>query len=148
MKVRFFELHIDGVMHTRLGPDRKIEVDTTKLIDGYHEFQIVGVAAESVESQGRVNLPLEVHNHDGNLEFSIVPESVVAAAGSLRLKASQPGARSIKFLQNSRVVGRIMGDQGEIEIAATQLGRGPTTIQAKSDGENPVVSKPIPIRVD
>ena len=148
VKVRFFELHIDGVMHTRLGPDRKIEVDTTKLIDGYHEFQVVGVAAESVESQGRVNLPLEVHNHDDNLEFSIVPESVVAAAGSLRLIAFQPGARSIEFMQNSRVVGRIKGDQGEIEIAASQLGRGPTTIQAKSDGEKPVVSKPIPIRVN
>ena len=44
--------------------------------------------------------------------------------------------------------GEVEPAEGEIEIAATQLGRGPTTIQAKSDGENPVVSKPIPIRVD
>jgi uncharacterized protein (TIGR03790 family) len=147
-KIRFFELHIDGVMYTRLGPGKKIEVDTTKLVDGHHEFQIVGVAPGSIESQGRVNLPIEVRNHDGKLEFSIFPESVVAAAASLRLVAFQPGAENIEFMQNNRVVGRIDGNQGEIEIAAALLGRGPTTIQAKSGGEKPVVSRPIPIRVD
>ena len=147
-KIRFFELHIDGAMHTRLGPGKKIEVDTTNLVDGYHQFQIVGVATGSTESQGRVNLPIEVRNHDEKLEFSLFPKSVVAAAAPLRLVAFQPGAEHIEFLQNNRVLGRIDGGRGEIEIAASLLGRGPTTIQAKSGGEKPVVSRPIPIRVD
>ena len=55
---------------------------------------------------------------------------------SRQIKDQRPaaGATAITIRQNSRDLGRVKGEAGEVEIAATTLGRGPTTLQAFSEG--------------
>jgi hypothetical protein len=64
------------------------------------------------------------------------------------VKVGQPGATSIAVRQNSREVGRVEGEAGEIEISAATLGRGPTVLQAFSEGPAAAVSAPVSIQVN
>jgi hypothetical protein len=64
------------------------------------------------------------------------------------MRVKQPGATSIAIRQNSREVGRVQGESGEVEIAAAMLGRGPVTLQAFSEGPAATVSQPVRISVN
>jgi hypothetical protein len=87
-----------------------------------------------------------VNNGAPKLEFDVKP--LVGGSGlvMLRVSARQAGATSIAIRQNSREVGRIDGEEGEIDIAAISLGRGPTTLQAVSEGPAPTFSQPVALQ--
>lgn len=147
-RIGVYEIFVDGRLRARISPGQSLSLDTTKLSDGYHEIRAVGVHAGSVESQGRAIIPVTVKNHEATLEFSLVPTSRVAPEGTLVAKVRQPGAEAIEIRQNSRSVGHVQGEAGEVEIAAATLGRGPTTLQAVSEGPLPVVSAPVRVVVE
>ena len=65
-----------------------------------------------------------------------------------RVSVRQPGATAIAIRQNSREVARVQGEAGDVEIEAATLGRGPTTLQAVSEGATPAVSRPLSIRIE
>jgi hypothetical protein len=58
-----------------------------------------------------------------------------------------PGAEGIEIRQNSREVGRVKGESGDIEIPAATLGRGPVFLQAFSEGKSPAASVPVRIAI-
>jgi len=147
-RIGMYEIFVDGRLVARIAPGQSLSLDTTKLSDGYHEIRAVGVHAGSVESQGRAVVRIMVKNHDAALEFSALPAARVAQSGTLVAKVRQAGAKAIQIRQNSRVVGRVQGEAGEAEISAATLGRGPTTLQAVSEGPVPVVSPPVRIVVE
>ena len=115
-------------------PGITLDIDTTKLPDGYHELRIVGIDSDPIETQGRLVLPFIVHNHEAALEITIWP-SRVKFADKLRVKVRQPGATAITVRQNSRDLGSVKGEAGEVEISAAKLGRGPSLLQAFSEGD-------------
>jgi hypothetical protein len=151
--VRYYEVHIDGVMYTRYVPstpqndEKRIVIDTSTLTDGYHVFQIVAVDNEPNESQGVLTIPVEVDNNNVVLDFS-VSTTEVSISETITLTASQSGATNIKFFQNVREIGEITGESGTVTIDASILGKGPTTIQAISYGTTSVSSTPTSITVN
>jgi uncharacterized protein (TIGR03790 family) len=143
-----FEVFVDGRLAAHTQPGQVIRIDTTKLTDGYHELRIVGSHADPIETQGRKILPITVDNHARAVELEALPGPAVALSGKLKVRVRQPGATSIVIRQNSRDLGRVEGEAGELEIPAATLGRGPTTLQALSAGPAAAVSAPIAVQVN
>jgi hypothetical protein len=143
-----FEMFVDGRLATHTQPGQTIRLDTTKLSDGYHELRIVGSHADPIETQGRRILPITVNNRDAAVELEVSPQPGIGFSGKVAVRVRQSGATSIAIRQNSREVGRVEGEAGEIEIAAATLGRGPTTLQAFSEGAGASASAPVVVQVN
>ncbi len=145
--IAMFEIFIDGRLVARNVPKHKFEIDTTHLPDGYHELRIVGTVANAIETQGRLILPFSTKNHDGKLEVKVAPFRT-NLDGKFRVTVRQPGATAVTIRQNSRDLGCVQGEAGEVEISAATLGRGTNMLQAFSEGGVPVVSAPVRVQVD
>jgi uncharacterized protein (TIGR03790 family) len=145
--IGMFEFFVDGKFVARGKPGDTLGMDSTKLDDGAHELRIVGSAADAIETQGRLIVPFSVNNHDGRVELKILPYRAKLSE-KFRVNVRQPGATTIVIRQNSRDVGRVQGEAGEIEIAAATLGRGPITLQAFGEGSVKAVSAPTKVLVE
>ena len=145
--IGLFEFFVDGKFVARGKPGDTFGIDSTKLDDGIHELRVVGTAADAIETQGRLTIPFSVNNHDGQVELKISPFRAKLSE-KFRISVRQLGAAAIVVRQNSRDVGRVQGEAGEIEIPAATLGRGPITLQAFSEGSVKAVSAPAKVLVD
>jgi hypothetical protein len=145
--VSVLDLYINGRIFARAPTGHSIALDTTKLADGHHELRVVGAHVDAIETQGRAIVPFVVNNGRPALEFDVSPKGDVTAQTSLRVALRQAGAKAIVIRQNSRVVGRVDGEAGEVTIDARALGRGPTTLQATSEGPAPARSPLVTLRV-
>jgi hypothetical protein len=142
-----YDLFIDGRLVARAPPGKPLTLDTTKLADGYHELRMVGLSAGPIETQGRRIVPITIRNREAKLEWNVSPLKV-PPAGKVLVRVRQAGATAVVIRQNSREVARVQGEAGEVEISAATLGRGPTTLQAFSEGDASVASAPLRIQVD
>ena len=142
-RIGSLELFTDGRVVARFTPGSALDLDTTKLVDGYHELRVVAIDADPIETQCRQILPIYVNNRGGSVEFSVSPRSHVATTDKLRFSVRQPGATNIVIVQNGREIARFQGESGEAEVAAETLGRGPVVLQAQSEGDKPAVSAPL-----
>jgi hypothetical protein len=146
MRVGSLELFVDGRLVARFPPDRAPQLDTSKLPDGYHELRIVAVNADAIETRGRQILPIIVNNHGSKVELTASTPSLTAT-DMVRITARQEGATSIVVRQNRREVARFQGSQGEAEVLAATLGRGPVILQAESTGPEPALSQPLSLEI-
>lgn len=140
------DLFLDGKLIVRMRPGKSVNLDTTKLADGYHELRVVVTSGGALETQGRIVVPVTVKNREITLEFTVDAASV-ASEGTIRAQVRQPGAKAIVIRQNSREVGRVEGEAGDVEVAAATLGRGPSFLQAFSEGDVEAISAPVAIEV-
>jgi uncharacterized protein (TIGR03790 family) len=143
-----YEIFVDGRLVVRTEPGKTVALDTTKLADGYHELRIVGIHGDAIETQGRAIVPIVVNNHGRTLQMDVSPRAGVSSLSKVKVRVSQSGAKVISVRQNSREVGRVNGESGEVEIAASVLGRGPTKLQAFSEGDAVAVSRPVQLQVN
>ena len=58
-----FELFVDGVRRAACREGEKLQLDSTKLPDGPHEFRLVAVVADAIQTQGRATWSGTVDNH-------------------------------------------------------------------------------------
>ena len=143
-----YELYVDGHLGARTANASPFALDTTQLSDGYHELRVVGIRSDPIETQGRAIVPILVNNHDSAVEIKVSPSTRIPLSGKLKISVRQPGATSIAIRQNSRDLGNVKGESGDLEILASSLGRGPTTLQAISEGKAAAVSAPVRIFVE
>jgi hypothetical protein len=142
-RIGSLELFTDGRIVARFPTGKTLDLDTTKLADGYHELRIVAIDADPIETQCRTIMPIFVNNHGDKIEIAVSPRSQVAAADKLRISVRQPGAIAIAVRQNRREVARVTGESGDAEVLAETLGHGPVVLDAVSEGDHPAVSAPI-----
>jgi hypothetical protein len=143
-----YELYVDGQLGERTTPGKLLPFDSTRVSDGYHELRVVGIRSDPIETQGRAIIPVFVNNHDAAVEIKVGPATQVPLAAKLKVSVRQPGATSFTIRQNSRVLGNVKGESGELEIPATTLGRGPTSLQAISEGKAAAASAPVHVLVE
>ena len=146
-KVARFGIFVDGRLVARSQPGNALSLDTTQLLDGYHELRVVGVAGDAIETQGRTIVPFRVNNHDRSVDLSLVKQDDVSSRIAVRLHVQQPDAKQIMVMQNGRQVGQVDGPEGEVQISSELLGRGLVALQAISAGETAAVSAPVWVRV-
>lgn len=146
-KVALFEIYVDGRLVARSKPGNTLSLDSTQLLDGYHELRVVGVAGDAIETQGRTIVPFRVNNHGRSVELSLAAADGASGGIAVRLFVRQPEASQIFVMQNSRRVGQVDGPEGEVQISNELLGRGAVAFQAISAGETAAVSAPVWVEV-
>jgi hypothetical protein len=150
-KVDRFELFVDGRRVAGCKPDATMTLDTTRLPDGHHELRLVGVGPEPIESQGRTIIPVRLANHGRKIEVSLVTTGPLHGDKPITIAVRCAGAIGIVALQGSRIVGRIGGDEGRIEIPPNTLGAGPVQLGVAGLGnggpQTNVMAEPLELMV-
>jgi hypothetical protein len=133
--VERFELFVDGWLRTECGPGGSLELDTTQLADGYHELRVVAVEAGLIQSQGRQIMAVTTANHGRKIAATVTPQGSVRPGRPLVVAANSPGSVDINVLHNSRLLGRIAGEQGRLSIDPATLGYGPVRLRVVGRGK-------------
>ena len=108
----------------------RLPLDTANLADGYHELRVVAVGPPPIESQGRQIIPVRLANHGRKIEASLAdPAAARAPTSRVTIAVRSPGSIGIVVIHGSRVVGRVAGEEGQIEIPANTLGAGPVRLR-------------------
>jgi uncharacterized protein (TIGR03790 family) len=145
LPVKSYRLFVDGRLIKSCRPAEAFEIDTTKVGDGYHELRVVGIEDSPIESQGRLIIPVQVANQNGQINAAVQPK-VVSAMGRVQCFVSAPGASSISLFHNRRQLGQVKGNEGVVTIDARELGSGPVLLTAVGLGGkrvDKVFSQPI-----
>jgi uncharacterized protein (TIGR03790 family) len=135
-----FELFADGVRLSTCKPGETLSLDTTELCDGWHELRVVAVGPLPIESQGRQIIPVRLANRGRKIEASLVGDGPWTADKSLTIAVDSPGSIGVVAKAGNRVVGRITGEKGQIEIPANTLGAGPVRIRVTGLGKSGAIT--------
>ncbi len=121
-----FEVFLDGMRIGECKSGATLACDTAPLADGYHELRVVAIGPEPIETQGRKIFPLRLANHGGQIEVSLLSQAPLRDDEPIKIAVRSPRAIGIAALQGSRLVGRISGGEGKIEIPPHTLAQGPS----------------------
>lgn len=147
-----FELFFDGMLAARCKPGEALSLNTTKSPDGFHELRIVAVGPRPLETQGRLIVPVWLANHNRTINASPAGKGPWSANKPIAISVRSPGAKAIVAFHGERSVGRVMGEQGQIEIPADTLGAGPVRIRVVGigDGGPPtnVMAEPVELQLE
>ncbi|NQT16133.1 MAG: hypothetical protein HQ582_25475, partial [Planctomycetes bacterium] len=135
-KVSHFELFVDGATRARCQPGELLELDTTQLADGYHELRVIAHEAGPIASQGRRIVPITTANHGRSIQLTVSPHGTLSAGASLSFSVKSPGSTAIAVMHDTRLLGQIAGEEGQLEIEAEKLGSGPVRLHAVGQGNN------------
>jgi hypothetical protein len=133
--VESFELYCDGLRVDVCKPGGTLSLDSANCADGYHELRVVAIGPPPIESQGRLIVPVWLQNHARTIEASLATEGPLRADAPLAIAVRSPESVGIIAIQGSRVVGRVAGEEGRIEIPAKTLGAGPVHLRVVGLGE-------------
>ena len=146
-----FDLYVDGIRRAVCLPGQTLTLDTSQLPDGQHEFRLVAVIGDAIQTQGHVIWTVDVDNHGRSLELAADGPAVVSLGQQLTLRTAMDGAASIELMHHGRVLGRLEGPEGEFAVDSSDLGLGSASLAAvaRLEAEGPVaaVSRPISIQV-
>ncbi len=145
-----FELFVDGVRISSCNAGGRLAIDTTPLADGYHEFRVVAITADSIETQGRTTVPVTFSNHGRQFSITATPERV-PIGGQVHVELTGTNIDAALVFATGRVLGRIQAASGAIDIPAVMLGRGRVTLYASARGgrapADSVNAEPVTIEV-
>ncbi len=125
-----YELFVDGRRQAAAQPGQSLDWNSTAESDGFHELRVVAFEAGPIETQGHVMIPVVVDNQGRSAELTTRPAKTVRWDEALTVHAKASGARQIYVLCNSRVLGVIAGESGELSVNPRLLGLGPVSLQA------------------
>ncbi|HKD35663.1 MAG TPA: hypothetical protein VKB78_02655, partial [Pirellulales bacterium] len=146
-----FELFVNGMRIGHCNPGESLKFDTEQAADGYSELRIVAVEAGDIETQGEGFLPIAVSNHGRTIDAS-ASAAKITAGGALSIRAKAPKMDHIAVYEQSRMVGKISGESGELSIDTSKLGDGLSIFRAVGiSNESPpgrVLSRPIYVEIE
>jgi hypothetical protein len=143
-----FEFFVGGARAGQCKPGEKFRLNTKVLPDGFQEIRIVAIENSIIQSQGRLILTFKTANHGRTIEVTVPPHAMLHPGDKLKLNVASPGSVGIALLHNSRVVARIAGDSGAIEVPADVLGTGIARLQAVGIGKDGPQSHVLAIPID
>ncbi len=128
-----FELFVDGQRHSACSSEQTIEFDTRTLLDGFHEFRIIGIEAGAIETQGSITAGMTVDNHGRSA--TLTSQRDVALWGEpFKLQIAAPGAELVVIYHNKRRIASMRGESGTVTLEPEELGLGPVTLEALALG--------------
>jgi hypothetical protein len=147
-----FELFVNGSRAAQCKPGGTLALDTALLPDGCHEWRVVAVCAGLIQSQGETVMHVFTNNYGRKIEAKLVSPSVLKHNDAVAISVNAPGSIGACVLQNSRVVGRMTGEKGDIKIESADLGLGPVNLYVVGLGQgnarSHVLAPPISITVE
>ncbi|MGC3971722.1 MAG: hypothetical protein QM775_31570 [Pirellulales bacterium] len=150
-----FEFYVDGLYYFDCLPGEGFALDTRALTDGRHEFRVVAVGKEPLESRAATVVSVVVANQERSVTLTRNgdPEQPWrwGKPATVRLAAvGEPAPVGILLVQGTRRLGQIAGASGEIAVDTQSLGIGPVRLQAfaLSQTGDDVASAPLDIYVE
>jgi tetratricopeptide (TPR) repeat protein len=147
-----FDLFINGVRRGICLPGSSLTLDTALLPDGRHEFRLVAVVADAIQTQGNAIWPVDVDNHGRRLNLEVAGQAAVPLGQPLTLRAAMDGAVNIELNHHGRVLARVDGPQGDFTVDSAELGLGTASLSAvariEADGPVAAVSHPVSVRIE
>ncbi len=154
-------MFVDGLRTLTCPPEGTLPLNTASLVDGYHELRVVAVEAGPIRSQGRQILPIMTANYGRTIAASFASPSppsppsppsrlTVGLKQRISITAKAPDCTVIAVFQGNRLVGKITGSQGRVEIDAASLGSGPVRLRVMGLSQVPrnnVVARPLDVEV-
>lgn len=151
--VRGFELFVDGRRMAVASPGAPLELDTTTIIDGFHELTVVAIDSSPIEVQGRTDLTIVVSNKNHSVLLS-APKTKIKYGQLVRLRVSageDKEAAQLALFHASRGLARIEAASGDKDIDSRVFGMGPLRVQAvslDSSGRALAISAPLELTVE
>jgi hypothetical protein len=147
--IQRFELFVDGMKLQTCHTNETFRLDTTLLPDGYHELRIVAVRSDSIRSTGRAVLTMNVQNQDQKLDVTGPDGKSIPFGSKIKLTCKLAGATRIQVWQNSRVVGEIHAESGQIVIDSSRLGVGLCKLKtvAKFENAKSIFGAPVTVHI-
>ncbi|BBO31356.1 hypothetical protein [Lacipirellula parvula] len=141
-----FEAIVDGVRTATANPGQPLTIDTTKLVDGWHDLWVVAVDNTPIAVQGGWVGVVEVRNGKGSVLLSVVTPSVgIDESVVLKVTATQKG--DVEVFQNSESLATVAGGEGEVSIPAKTLGRGKVKLTAIQAGTPGIRSRSLTVEI-
>ncbi len=144
-----FELFADGLRVAHCAAGESLNLDTTRLADGYCELRVVATEAGPIETQGESIAGVNILNHGQTLECSASARHV-RPGDALRITVKGSGLEEIRVFADMRTVGRIKGSQGNCIVETGLLGEGPVTLRTVgklAGGKGVVAGRPIKVEI-
>ncbi len=146
-----FDLFIDGVRRAVCGAEGTLGLDTSLLPDGPHEFRLVAVVEDAIQTQGHAIWQADIDNHGRRLELKSTGDVAATVGQKIAVRAAMDGAAAIELMHHGRLLERIDGPQGEFTVDTAVLGLGTARLMAiartESDGPVAAVSAPVTVQV-
>ena len=105
-----------------------------------------------IRSQGRAILAVTTANHGRQIAVNSAPQQTVRIDQPLWVAVNSPGSTEIAVLHNSRLLGKIAGEKGQLRIDPARLGFGPVSLRVVGIGSEEPKSyawaKPIELTVE
>ena len=132
--IRGYQFFFNGRRVKTLKPSEKIHFDATKVGSGFHEFRIVAIANNRVETVTGKTFGVLVSN-GSSLPAITVNKLNYKVSDSIRIDIPKSEFENWALLNNSRVVANADTD-GNISLDAKTLGLGPVRLKlvAKENG--------------
>ncbi len=125
-----FELFVDGLRRAACRDGEKLQLDSTALPDGPHEFRLVAIVADAIQTQGRAVWTGTVDNHGHSVQLTLDGPGDLPLGQPLKLHVAAPQAAAIEVLHHGRVLGRIDGAEGQCTLDTKSLGLGLAQLRA------------------
>ncbi len=128
-----FEYFLDGRRVAGAANSPELELDTTRLADGYHRLRVVASGGRPVAMPAFSVKGFTVDNHGRAVSLAGAPDrSEVDYHATLPLQAAATGgAREVGLVHRERVLRTVAAtNTAALPLAAALLGQGPGTVQA------------------
>ena len=143
-----FELFADGMRMGECEPGENLSLDTTGFADGWHELRVVAIGPTPIESQGRQILPVRMANHYRKIEASLVGDGPWHADKPLMIAVDSPYSIGVVAMHGCRVVARITGEKGRIDVPGNTLGVGPVRLRVVGLGKGGSITNVVADPID
>jgi hypothetical protein len=135
-----YELFVDGVRRAACREGERLQLDTTTLPDGPHEFRLVAVVADAIQTQGRAAWSDTVANHGRSVQLALDGASDVPLGQPLTLRVTASQASAIELHCRGQMLARIEQAEGQFSLDTRRLGLGQARLGAVAflgDGKEP-----------
>lgn len=132
--VERFELFVDGRRMGKCYPGGILALNTKNLADGYHQLRVVAVGPPPIESQGRLIIPVRLANHRRAIKATLSTKKPPSPDKPIAISVRSTNSIGVIVLHGSRVVGKLAGAEGRIEIPPDTLGAGPVRLRVVGFG--------------
>lgn len=143
-----FELYVDGRLVAVADEGKTLEFDGQKLVDGPHEFTVLGQRELPQAAVGRATKILTARRAADAFKLIGPANGEVRWDQAVEIELQLPEATELKLMQNSRELGKIAGARGTVKIPPAALGAGPVRLTAVGRlAESEMVSTPLDFAV-
>ncbi len=147
--IRHFEVFLDGIKGNRdIPPGEKINLRLNSLTDGYHEIRIAALDKTMIRTKASKTIGFEVNANGKYVNLKAPGNGQYQLNRTITLEAETNVGDQIDIYQNSRVLGSITGQEGSLTLDCSELGQGPSRLQAVvMDGGQRIASQPLEVEI-